>query len=81
MNNLKEFLTGAMSESDKDQVFEKLITAKLDRDKKREWQQKLKGEYGVERNGKYGSLKRTGLLILSFAASFYYFRTIIAVSQ
>ncbi len=79
MNKLKEFLEGTMSESDKDQVFEQLIAAKRDRDKKIAWQQKLKGKYGVERNSKYISKKKVGRVILSLAACFsliilaYYF--------
>jgi hypothetical protein len=48
MLDIQKYKEGKLSEAELEQMSEALISAKLDRDKKREWAQILKDKYGVQ---------------------------------
>ena len=51
MNNLKKYISGNYTQTEFEAFSEQLIAQKLDRDKRKEWEHKLKERYGVERTG------------------------------
>jgi len=73
MNNLKKYIRGNYTEAEFETFSEQLITQKLNRDKRNEWEHKLKENYGVERTspfeGKTTFGKKQWIIVSSIAAS------------
>ena len=69
--NIKKYIDGDLSEVEFELISERLITEKLDRDKRKEWEEKLKSEYAVEKapTRKFPFGRRSGFFLLSIAAS------------
>ena len=73
MNNLNKYTKGNYTEAEFEAFSEQLITQKLDRDKRKEWEYKLKERYGVERTSTKENFpffgKKPWIIISSIAAS------------
>ncbi len=71
MNVLKKYLGGNFSEEEFEIISEQLISAKLDRDRRREWEQELKDLYKVTPNTVKKQMlpKKRRWLLLSVAAA------------
>ncbi|MEM9821774.1 MAG: hypothetical protein AAF985_11910 [Bacteroidota bacterium] len=70
-SEIKEYLEGTLPEEEAERLSEQLITAKLNRDKKRNWEQQLAKKYGVRRNAKVNPWywKIEGQMLLGLVAS------------
>lgn len=76
MTKFTKYIEGNLSDEDFDAYSKQLIVAKLDRDKRKEWERKLKEEYGVE---KTKSSNKFRFLFLAIAASVLIILSIFAI--
>lgn len=73
--SLKKYIQGELSEAELEAISEELIQAKFDREKKNEWQQKLKNKYDVEkkiqRKWRFSNLSIAASFALVLTSSIY----------
>lgn len=68
MNLIQKYINGEYSGEEYEHISEKLINAKLDRDKRRSWQEQLEREYSTKRSSDKKN-KRSWIIPLASAAA------------